>query len=39
MNNPIGYDSIQSCFLIKDDASFYWYRDVAFNDNAERSPL
>ena len=35
MNNPIGYDSIQSCFLMKDDASFYWYRDVAFNDNAE----
>lgn len=35
MNNPIGYDSIQSCFLIKNDASFYWYRDVAFNDNAE----
>lgn len=35
MNDAVEYDSIKSCFLYKDNASFYWYRDVAFNDNAE----
>lgn len=35
INNVYEYDSINYCLLFKSDASFYWYRDVAFNDAPE----
>ena len=34
-NSALEYDSIDNCLAFKKDASFYWYRDIAFNDNAE----
>ena len=35
MNNVYEYDSINSCLILKNDASFYWYRNIAFNDDPE----
>ncbi len=34
-NSPLEYDSIANGLTFKKDAAFYWYQDVAFNDNAE----
>ena len=33
--NVYEYDSINSCLILKNDASFYWYRNIAFNDDPE----
>lgn len=35
MNNVYEYDSINSCLILKNGASFYWYRNIAFNDAPE----